>query len=185
MKKVITFLFILALILAGCSQSGGNQKDKSESERETATQDTWKYNLEKYMQVKLGYTYGEVQIILGDPGENMVDNDRLKQFQWTNEDESIISVTFYDNKVTGKSQAYLGPLLTGNKTVTLDMYNKLKEGMTLQEVTDILGPGTERMFVSVEGKEEVIMGWDNNDGSGISVTLFEGEVIKINKMMLK
>jgi outer membrane protein assembly factor BamE (lipoprotein component of BamABCDE complex) len=185
MKKVVILFLSLVFIFSiiGCSQSDGTQA--SDLEPEGIAQDTQKYNLEMYMQIKPGFTYEEVQTILGDPGENMVDNDRLKQYQWTNEDESMISVTFYENEVTAKSQAHLGPLRAGKNAVTLEMYNKLKEGMTLEEVTDILGPGTERMLFHDEGKEEVIMGWDNSDGSGISVTLFDGEVTKKSDMMLK
>lgn len=185
MKKLIIAMVILIIILTGCGQSGEKQANKNQSEPPSAAQDTRKYNLEKYMQIKLGQTYEEVQVILGDPGEAMVNNDRLKQYQWTNEDKSNISVTFYDKKVTAKSQAYLGPFLSGKKVVTLDMYDRLKEGMTLQEVRDILGPGTERMLISDEGKEKVMMGWDNSNGSGISVTFLDGKVIKITKMMLK
>ena len=50
---------------------------------------------------------------------------------------------------------------------------------------NILGPGTERMLVDIEGEEEMIIGWDNSDGSGISITLLEGEVTKKAEMMLK
>lgn len=187
MKKVVTLFLVLVIIfsITGCIKTEGIQSNKNELASENGAKDTRKYNLEKYMQIKLGNTYEEIQAILGDPGENMVDNERLKQYQWTNEDESMISVTFFDNEVTGRSQAHLGPLLAGKNAVTLVMYNKLKEGMTLEEVTDIIGPGTERMLVSVEGKEEAIIGWDNSDGSGISITLLDGEVIKKTKMMLK
>ncbi|KJS88351.1 MAG: hypothetical protein JM58_00835 [Peptococcaceae bacterium BICA1-8] len=174
------------IILAGCGQSEDSQVS-SEKQLETPQieLDTRKYNLEKYLQIKLGNTYEEVEAILGAPGEAMVDNDRLKQYQWTNEDNSNISVAFFDKKATGKSQAHLGSFLSGKNTVTLNKFEKLKEGMTLQEVTDILGSGTETMLIDEDGKEKVMMGWYNSDGSGISVTLFDGKIIDTKKIMLK
>jgi len=183
MIKRLIFLFVLALILTGCGQPDGNPAGKEEPK--AGNQEGRRYTLEMFMQIDMGHTYEEVQALLGDPGENMVDNERLKQYQWTNEDESQINATFYDNEAVAKSQAHLGPSLTGKQAVTLAMYNKLTEGMTIQEVEGIMGAGTQRMYALVEGKEEMILAWDNSDGSGISVTFLEGKVTKISKMMLK
>ncbi len=41
------------------------------------------------------------------------------------------------------------------------------------------------MLALVERKEEMILAWDNSDGSGINVTFLEGKVTKTSKMMLK
>ncbi|NMA13852.1 MAG: outer membrane protein assembly factor BamE [Clostridia bacterium] len=97
----------------------------------------------------------------------------------------FINVTFYDLAVTSKCQAYLGTFLKGNMAVTQAMYSKLKEGMTLQEVTDILGPGTEKMLVIEGGKEKITMGWDNSYSSSITIVLLDGKVTKINSLGLK
>lgn len=177
MKKLITLILVFILVLAGCSKSNATSHPEF-------TDDTRKYTLEKYLQIKLDSTYQDVISLLGDPGENIVDNDRLKQYTWENVDKSNISVTFYDQKVTGKSQAYLGPLLTGKKAVTLDKFNKIKVDMTLQETINILGPGTERVLTKIEGKEKIILGWDNMDGSSIGVTLVDGKVTEKYKIML-
>ncbi len=183
MIKRLIFLFIVALILTGCGQPDGNPVEKDEAKG--GVQEGKRYTLEMFLQIDMSDSYEEVQALLGDPGENMVNNERLKQYQWTNEDESQINVTFYDNEAVAKSQAYLGPLLTGKQAVTLAMYNKLAEEMAIREVEDILGAGSQRMLALVEGKEEMILAWDNSDGSGISVTFLEGKATKISKMMLK
>lgn len=183
MIKRLIFVLGLALILTGCGQPDGNPAGKEEPK--AGIQEGQRYTLEMFMQIDMGDSYEEVQALLGDPGESMDDNERLKQYQWTNEDESQINVTFYDNEATAKSQAYLGSLLSGKQAVNLAMYNKLTEGMAIGEVEDILGAGTLRMLALVEGEEEMILAWDNSDGSGISVTFLEGKVTKTSKIMLK
>lgn len=195
MRNLMIILVILLVILAGCGQSADTQKAESkpdgnkggvnQSEPQQTEKDTRKYTLEMYQKIKVGNTYDEVAAIVGDSGEAMVDNERLKQYQWTNDDQSYINVTFYDLAATAKCQAYLGPFLKGNKAVTVSMYNKLKEGMTLQEVTDILGPGIEKMLVIEGGKEKITMGWDNAYSSGITVTFLDGKAIKINSLGIK
>lgn len=195
LKKIITIAVILIFFLAGCGQSGDNQNTEqqtdvnqsnvSQSEPQSTENNAHKYTLEMYQQIKIGNTYDEVVAIVGDPGEALVNNERLKQYQWTNDDNSYLNATFYDLVVTAKCQSYLGPFLKGNKAVTKAMYNKVKEGMTLQEATDILGPGTEKMLVIEGGKEKVTMGWDNSYSSSITIVLVDGKVIKINSLGLK
>jgi hypothetical protein len=160
MKKALVYLLLPALLLfhTACSQPETAPVAESEPEQTAqpadaqpelpaAAVDSRTFSLDHYLQILPGQSYEEVQAILGSPGENMVDNERLKSFQWTNEDDSMISVTFYDNEMEGKSQAHLGPLLEGSQRVTKSQFEQLQEGMNLEEVTAILGPGTERVFV--------------------------------------
>lgn len=187
MKKLLTLLLlvVLTIIMAGCGQSNVSQTSKSQEESTQVVNDTRKFNLEKYMMIKVGSTYDEVKVILGDPGKALVDNARMKQYQWTNEDNSVISVTFYDNKVTARTQTRLGPQLSGKKAVTLNKFDQIKDGMTLKEATDILGQGTERMLITKDGKEEVTLCWENTDGSEMSVTFTDEKVKDKKKLMLK
>jgi hypothetical protein len=204
-KHLVPLLLALALLFTGCGQTAevpaaaddGNQPatevnnpaNPGASEQAAtappSASDSRLYTMEKYAKIQPGQTYEEVQSILGDPGENMVDNERLKQFQWTNEDDSMISVTFYDNEMIGKAQAHLGPLLEGGQAVTKNMFEQLEEGMTLEEVTSILGSGNERVLNIFDGEVEQIIGWENSDGSEISITLFNGSVTGLSDFMLK
>lgn len=184
MKKLVIILFLLLIALPGCGQdmpAGINDGQ----EQIPAVEDNRKYSLEKYLQIKPGDTYEDVRGLLGSAGEIMVDNARLKQYKWANEDKTSLSVTFYDNMVTAKAQDGLGPFLSGAKMVTLAKYEKLKEGFSLKEVVDILGPGTEMMLITGEGQEKRMYIWQNKDGGTISVTLEGDKVTKISKMMLK
>lgn len=191
MKKMALILLLLVIVLTGCGQNA-SPPGKTDAAKQTATggqttavQDNRKYTLEKYLQIKPGDTFEAVCGLLGTAGEAVVDNNRLKQYKWANEDKSSISVTFHDQKVTAKAQDSLGPFLSGANMVTLAQYQKLKEGLSLQEVTNILGPGTEMMLVTGEGQEKRSYIWQNRDGGLISVTLEGDKVTKISKMMLK
>lgn len=194
MRRAAFLLFLLMIVLitvlAGCGQDAPAEKTEATEqtaakEQTTAAQDNRRYTLEKYLQIKAGDTYEAVCGLLGTPGEAVVDNARLKQYKWTNEDKTSLSVTFYDNKVTAKTQDHLGPFLSGANMVTLAKYEKLKEGQSLKEVTAILGLGTEMMLVTGEGPEKRTYIWQNKDGGTISVTLEGDKVTKISKMILK
>lgn len=190
MRRVAFFLFLLMIIPIGCGQNAPAGKtavteQTSATEETTAAEDMRMYTLEKYLQIKIGDTYEAVCKLLGTAGEAIVDNNKLKQYKWTNEDKTSLSVTFYENKVTAKTQDSLGPFLSDAKMVTLAKYEKLKEGLTLKEVTDILGPGTEMMLLTGEGQDKRSYIWQNKDGGLISVTLEDDKVTKISKMMLK
>ena len=198
MKNALVCLLLPALLFfqTACSQPETAPVAESELEQTAqpadaqpelpaAVPDSRSFSLDQYLQILPGRSYEEVQAILGSPGENMVDNERLKSFQWTNEDDSMISVTFYDNEMVSKAQAHLGPLLEGGQRVTRSQFDQLKEGMTLEEVTDVLGLGTERVFTLSDGVEERIMGWENSDGSEISVTLLDNQVTRLSDLMLK
>lgn len=185
MKKLITILIVISLFLTGCGQSGSSKEGKSQKETPRVVQDARQYNLEMYIQIKMGSSYDEIKAILGEPGEAMVDGDRLKQYMWKNEDESSINVTFYDQKVTAKSQSYLGPYLSGSNKVTLAKFDQVLEGMSLKEVSGILGQGTETLCAKTDDGEKLIYFWENDDGSSIGITLMDGKVTKKQKMMLK
>ena len=183
MKKLISVLVVMVLLLAACGQPGADQ-DNNQPETAPETEDTRTYTLEQYLHIEMGSSYDEVAAILGSGGEATVDNERLKQYMWQNEDDSNISVNFYDNIVTGKSQAYLGPYLEGKDAVTLNEFDQVSEGMSLDEVSNILGPGTERMRAITDGEEKIILGWDNSDGSGIGITFMDGKVMEKSSLML-
>lgn len=198
MKKMLVCLLCLLLLLlhTSCSQSSvvpeneapveePSQSTDPTPEPPSAVEDSRLFSLEKYFQILPGQSYQEVQGILGNPGEIMVDNEHLKSFQWTNEDGSMISVNFYDDEMVSKAQAHLGPLLEGGQRVTQNQFDNLQDGMTLEEVTSVLGPGTERVYSLNDGIEERIIGWENSDGGEISVTLLNNRVTRLSDLMLK
>lgn len=57
--------------------------------------------------------------------------------------------------------------------------------MKPDEVTAILGQGTELLQTLTDGEEKIMIGWNNSDGGTISVTFISGEVTDTSSMMLK
>ncbi len=175
---------VLAFILFSGCQKAANPQSKDTGSDNTASENR-KFTLEMYLQIQMNSTYDEVQQILGDPGVAFVEGDVIKQYMWENDDKSNIGVTFNQLKVTGKSQAFLGPYLKGDKKVTQAQFNKIKEGMKPDEVTAILGQGTEILQTLTDGEEKIMIGWNNSDGGTIGVTFINGEVTDTSSMMLK
>jgi len=186
MKKVAVILLLLMVVFTGCGKEApAAEEGGGEAQTAVTAEDIRDYTLEEYLRIETGAAYEDICGLLGDAGEEMAGGDRLKQYIWSNEDDTNISVTFCDNEVTAKSQYGLGPFLSGSKKVTRTQYEKLKEGLSLKEVTDILGPGTEMMSATSEGQETSMYVWQNDDGGMISVTLEGDQVTKISGMMLE
>lgn len=192
MKRLILIVAILALLLCGCNDSGAEQGSNDQGGSQTANEedasavaeDDRTYTLDMYLQIGMGSTYEEVVAITGSPGEASVDGDVIKQYLWTNDDGSNISVTFTDGKANAKTQAYLGPYLKGKDKVTAKLFRQLTEGSSLSEVEDVLGPGTEMMRQIISGEETVTYTWSNSDGSGITIVFEDDKAADINDLML-
>lgn len=184
MKKIIFLALIFSLLMCGCSNSGAST-DITENKEVSSFNDDRTYTIDRYMQIQLDHSYDDVTAIMKSPGDASVDGEVLKQYLWENEDGSNISVTFYDGRVTAKTQAYLGTYLEGNKKVDMKMFHKLREGSDLSTVEDILGQGTEMMRQKISGVESVTYIWSNSDGSGISIIFEDGKATKLNDIMLK
>jgi len=181
MRKLLLVALAVMLLLSGCSQATEPETNSGDP----PAADTRPYNLEKYRQIEMGDSYAAVAELLGNPGEALVDGDRLDQYIWENEDGSNISVTFYDDQVTGRSQAYLAAYLTDGAKVTLAQYDRVEEGMELAEVEEILGEGTETLLSEEGAGTKAIYGWHNSDGGSIGVTFVGGVVTDKTEMMLK
>jgi hypothetical protein len=86
------------------------------------------------------------------------------------------NVTIQNSVVTGK--ASLGLINTDAK-VTLDQYNKVKDGMSYSEVKAILGEGTIMSQSKIMDMESTMYIWSNKNASNMNCT-FSGD-----KMMMK
>ncbi|WIF95022.1 DUF3862 domain-containing protein [Caminicella sporogenes] len=69
--------------------------------------------------------------------------------------------------------------------VNMEMYNKIQNGMTYEEVVNILGEGEEVSSSEVAGIKTAIYQWVNNDGSNMNVTIQDGKVISKAQYGLK
>lgn len=74
---------------------------------------------------------------------------------------------------------------TDDKRVTLADYEALEMGMTLADVEEILGTGTEVSRSEVAGIESRIVQWVNPGGANITIALTNDEVTSINQFGLQ
>ena len=109
----------------------GNGKNLSAEEKKAATYDN-------FLKVEVGESYDDTVKELGEPNKLVTEGDTNTYF-WTLENGGSISAIVEDGKIVSMSQG----LLTGESTsITIDQYNKLQDGMTIEEVQAIAGSGT-------------------------------------------
>jgi len=66
----------------------------------------------------------------------------------------------------------------GQRIVTKDMYDQLREGMSYAQVKDIVGfPGEELSSVELGGISTKMYMWQNMGGSNMNVTFQNGRLI--------
>lgn len=186
MKKVLIFpllVIIAILILASCgtsSQSSSDNKNTTSS-TQSSTQsnpkaDNKKYSLDKFMQVQMGMSYDQVKGILGDGQEQSSTGDgefKTISYTWQNSDGSNISIMLQGGKVSNKAQAFLQRM---DAKVTMDKYNKINNGMSYDQVKQILGEGQLMSQTELLGTKSEIYTWINSNGSNMNVTLQNGNV---------
>jgi Beta-lactamase inhibitor (BLIP) len=118
--------------------SGTPAKDEPKESKNTISK-------EEFEQVKDGMTYEEVVKIVGSEGEMLSETgEKGTQFHtviysWEGDSGwgANANMTFQDGKLMAKAQAGVGG--GSDIEVTLDQFNKLENGMTFEQVTEILG----------------------------------------------
>ncbi|MEB3278150.1 MAG: hypothetical protein VKK42_04420 [Lyngbya sp.] len=154
----------------------------------------------EYDQIRQGMTYEEVQEIMGgNPGErdegfrsNSEQEDSPVMYHWINPDGSSITVVFNaENQVINlgaynlQSPAHTNLVRTednrlrnlSQSPITIDYYNKLKIGMSYDEVKTIMGSEgktDEELYNSSGETSPRSYHWLNPDNSGI-IVVFDGD----------
>lgn len=147
---------IVLIIIAAVATSGGDEQtntesiDKKETSSESASTESNSSDnegvltKEKFEQIKDGMTYEEVTKIVGSEGTVMSESgDKGTEFHTvmyefeTDGFMSSATMMFQGGKLMNKSQFGLG----GGSSVemTLDQFNQIQNGMTLEEVVAIVG----------------------------------------------
>ncbi|MEA5520938.1 hypothetical protein VB834_06960 [Limnoraphis robusta Tam1] len=153
----------------------------------------------EYDQIRHGMTYEEVKAIMGgETGERdrgfRADSDQEgspTMYHWINPDGSSITVVFSaENKVINLGSYNLMPPLHNNLSrtednrlqnlsqspITIDYYNKLKIGMSYEEVKTVMGSegkSDQDLYNSSPNPSQTRYHWLNPNNSGIIVT-FDG-----------
>lgn len=138
---------------------------------------------EKYDQIKSGMTYEEVVAIIGSEGQVMSESgDKGTEFhtamyEWeTDGFMSAANIMFQNNKMMSKSQ--MGVSDTDSPEVSLETFNQLSNGMTIEEVEAIIGGKGEILSETGDPGTQfyTVMYSYPGTGFGSSVTLmFQGD----------
>jgi hypothetical protein len=142
---------------------------------------------EKFAKINDGMTYEEVTAIIGAEGNLLSETgEKGTQFHtvmYEFETDGIFSnstMMFQDNKLMNKAQFGLGG--GSDVEITIDQFNQIQNGMTLEEVVAIVGGEGE--IVSESGEKgtdfhTVMYSYDGNGGLGANVSLmFQGNKLQ-------
>lgn len=189
MKKIVfSAALVLSLGLAGCGET--TTKDESakeeksvaetsnDSKQETAapvSKDDGKLTEEKFKQIKDGMPYEElVKIETGSAGEPY--HTVMYEFE-TDGALAASTMIFQGGKLINKAQFGVE---SSNIEITIDQFNKLENGMTKEQVFEILGG--EGAVISESG--DVVMYSYNGKTLGANASLmFQGGKL-MNKTQL-
>lgn len=165
------------------SDSSNNDKelaesnnDSSENEETNANADS-KVNYDNFLSIQMGMTYEEVKDILGEGKEessNETNGIKIVMYSWRGNDSNDVSIMMRDDIVVNKDQA---GLLDMDAQITLDNYNKIQNGMTYNQVQEILGEGQMISESEFEGTKCVIYEYVNKDGSKANFTFTSDSLI--------
>ena len=174
---VISAFLVFGTIGCNTSQKEKNKKEKTTSEESTSNvtdfhRDPCKATYDDYINVKTGSSYDDAVKVLGKPNKAVSSSDSIT-YIWQGEGNKNISLIVKKKKVISKSESAIDP---GNQAVTIEQYNKLKEGMTLNEVEDILGKGSMVYEEKTDDYLRNMYAYYNEDGSSIMVNFRDGKL---------
>jgi len=196
-KLVFSAALVLSLGLAGCGDTATKEETPKEekpvaetpndSKQETtapATKEDGKLTEEKFKQIKDGMTYEEVVKIVGAEGKIMSETGSAGEphhtVMYEFETDGVISsatMMFQGGKLINKAQFGVD---TSDIKITIEQFNKLENGMTKEQVFEILGG--EGAVISESG--DVVMYSYNGNSLGANASLmFQGGKL-MNKTQL-
>lgn len=183
---LLLVVIMIATFTSGCGNADKSSEKSTEENVTTASSETKaevettkedsKINYENFMSIKMGSSLADVESMLGEGSEQSsseVGGIKTVIYQWNGSSLSNMNVTFQNDEVMGKAQA---GLKGWNDNVTLDMYNQIKEGMSLDEVSSILGEGQLMSQAKILDMETMMYAWINSDGSNIGCTFTDDKM---------
>lgn len=191
--KILTV--VLAFIVLGAigSAMNGDKEEAKETSTKTVATDTIKndipnveekkeqskVNYENFLKIKMNSKYEDVVALIGEGKEltsSEISGIKTVMYTWNGSGLSNMNVTIQNGIVTGKAGLDLSNV---DAKVTLEKYNKVKDGMSYAEVKAILGEGELMSQTKIMDMESTMYTWINKGGSNMNCT-FSGD-----KMMMK
>lgn len=200
LSLLITLLLIIG-VLSACSEdtslgSSSSDSSSSSSSKSTSSSTTPKKSTNnstmtkaEFNKIKDGMSYKQVASIIGGKGTiesetgNSGDSDHTIIYTW-NGDGSLganASVTFQGDKVINKAQ--FGVDNGSDAKITIQKFNKIKNGMTYEEVQKIVGgKGSIDSETGKKGQPDhtVMISYEGTSIGANAIFTFQGEKL-INK----
>lgn len=181
MRKILSMITggLLILGLVGCSSKTVETQNDTGSNPPAVTEEKktdTKVTYENFLKINMGAKYDEVKNILGDGKEESsseVAGIKTNLYSWNGSGISNLTITIQNDEVTAKAQAGLESM---DAKITLDKYNQVKEGMSYDEVKDILGGGQILSQTKIMDMESIMYTWINKDGSNANFTFSGGKL---------
>lgn len=180
--------FILIVIIVVIGLAGGISGNKTKNNTDTSissnntTENSKKaenakekeedspINYDNFLSIQMGATYDDVVSIFGKGKEvSSIEAGGIKTviYSWNGKGISNMTITIQNDIVTQKAQA---GLMDMDAKITSDLYNKIQNGMTYEEVKTILGEGQLMSYGKIANIESVMYEYINKDGSNANFT---------------
>lgn len=180
--KKAWFWIIAVIIIAGFAGSGAdespetsNQASNTESIEESknvedSKKEKNKVNYDNFMKIEMGQSHKDVIALIGE-GEEQTSSEvsgiKTAIYTWNGDGISNMNVTIQNGVVAGKAQV---GLKKADSDITLEKYEKVKEGMSYEEVKNILGEGEISSETKMANIKSVIYSYINKGGSNANFT---------------
>ncbi|MBO3443079.1 DUF3862 domain-containing protein [Clostridium sp. CCUG 7971] len=180
--KKAWFWIIAVIIIAGFAGSGAdenpetsNQASNTESIEESknvedSKKEKNKVNYDNFMKIEMGQSHEDVIALIGE-GEEQTSSEvsgiKTAIYTWNGDGISNMNVTIQNGVVAGKAQV---GLKKADSDITLEKYEKVKEGMSYEEVKNILGEGEISSETKMANIKSVIYSYINKGGSNANFT---------------
>ncbi len=146
----------------------------------------------KFDRLENDTSYDEAVKIIGSEGEltreTKTKNYTISSYKWSGKDNAAIYATFRDDKLTGKRQSRLGGELGKNGTADISKakFDKIKIGMSYDEVVEIIGSkGTQKSSSTIGKTQLEFYQWSGEDYSAIYGNFRNGELSSKRQYKLK
>lgn len=177
---------------AGDTTSDKKSDDKSDDDDSDSDSGGAGLTMANYEKIKPGMAYDEVKDILGSTGtetrSSTSGSTEYKSYKWEGDNYVRIYVNFKDDKMTSKSQTGIksSSSKSGGADITMAKYEKIKNGMSVSEVEEVVGSkGEETSSSSIGSSSYKSYRWKGDKFSFISVRFKDDKVNSKSQYGLK
>lgn len=152
------------------SSSASNETSSNETETSTKKEEDTKINYDNFLNIQMGMTYDQVKEVIGEGEEvssSEIEGIKTVMYSWQGKGLDNISVTIQNDAVTNKAQTGLMDMDAG---ITMDKYNQIQNGMTYDQVKEILGEGQILSETKIMDMTSIVYEYINKDGSNANFT---------------